>query len=211
MHFWCIAEEFWCPSTDLNVGITVTIQFLQSLFSGDAIEKSREYWLKVGHNTLSVFVLRWAPENSYALSISQTVLHPLYFLSLQKYTWALSEQTLAWHSARSADQVWACFSLFQLILSHRILLNHPKSSENLPAEHPDCWYSPMPTPKKSGAYKNGQTPPIQTLLACSLVGFWTDKPDWCWFVVREKHCWLADKLWLKSTSEQTIWLWLWVS
>ena len=39
-------------------------------------------------------------------------------------------------------------------------------------------------------------------LACSLVGFWTDKSDWCWFVVREKHCWLADKPWLKPTSEQ---------
>ena len=24
---------------------------------------------------------------------------------------------------------------------------------------------------------------------------------WCWFVVRDKHCWLADKLWLKPTSE----------
>jgi len=40
------------------------------------------------------------------------------------------------------------------------------------------------------------------LSACSLVGFWADKPGWCWFVVRGKHCWLADKPWLKPTSEQ---------
>jgi len=38
--------------------------------------------------------------------------------------------------------------------------------------------------------------------ACLLVGFWADKPGWCWFVVREKHCWLIDKPWLKPTSEQ---------
>jgi len=38
--------------------------------------------------------------------------------------------------------------------------------------------------------------------ACSLVGFWADRPGWCWFVVREKHCWLVDKPWLKPTSEQ---------
>jgi len=25
---------------------------------------------------------------------------------------------------------------------------------------------------------------------------------WCWFVVRGKHCWLADLGWLKLTSEQ---------
>ena len=37
--------------------------------------------------------------------------------------------------------------------------------------------------------------------ACSLVGFWADKPCWCWFVVRGKHCWLVDKPWLKPTSE----------
>jgi len=42
------------------------------------------------------------------------------------------------------------------------------------------------------------------LLACSLVGFWADKPGWCWFIVREKHCWLTDKPWLKSTSEQVV-------
>jgi len=35
----------------------------------------------------------------------------------------------------------------------------------------------------------------------SLVGFWADKPGWCWFVVRGKHYWLADKPWLKPTSE----------
>ena len=28
--------------------------------------------------------------------------------------------------------------------------------------------------------------------ACSLVGFWADKSGWCWFVVREKHCTIAD-------------------
>ena len=38
--------------------------------------------------------------------------------------------------------------------------------------------------------------------ACSLVGFWADKPGWCWFVMREKHCWLADKPWLNPTSKQ---------
>jgi len=38
--------------------------------------------------------------------------------------------------------------------------------------------------------------------ACSLVGFWADKPDWCWFVVREKYCIMIDKPWLKPTSEQ---------
>ena len=38
--------------------------------------------------------------------------------------------------------------------------------------------------------------------ACSLVGFWADKSGWCWFLVRGKHCQLADKPWLKPTSEQ---------
>ena len=33
------------------------------------------------------------------------------------------------HSGRSAGALLACFSLFQLIASHRILLNHPKPSE----------------------------------------------------------------------------------
>ena len=35
-----------------------------------------------------------------------------------------------------------------------------------------------------------------------LVGFSADKFGWCWFVVREKYCWLVDKPWLKPTSEQ---------
>ena len=39
-------------------------------------------------------------------------------------------------------------------------------------------------------------------LACSLVGFLANKPGWCWFGVRGKHCWLTDKPWLKPTSEQ---------
>ena len=38
--------------------------------------------------------------------------------------------------------------------------------------------------------------------ACSLVDLWADKPGWCWFVVREKYYWLADKPWLKPISEQ---------
>ena len=38
--------------------------------------------------------------------------------------------------------------------------------------------------------------------ACSLVGFWVDRPGWCWFVVREKHCIMANKPCLKPTSEQ---------
>jgi len=25
---------------------------------------------------------------------------------------------------------------------------------------------------------------------------------WCWFVVREKHCWLVGLGWLKPTSER---------
>jgi len=37
----------------------------------------------------------------------------------------------------------------------------------------------------------------------ALVGFWADKPSWCWFVVRGRHCWVADKPWLKPTDEQT--------
>jgi len=41
----------------------------------------------------------------------------------------------------------------------------------------------------------------QICWACWLVGFWADKPGWCWFVVREKHCWLVDKSWLKLTSK----------
>jgi len=35
------------------------------------------------------------------------------------------------------------------------------------------------------------------LRLCSLVGFWVDKSDWYWFVVRGKYYWLADKPWLK--------------
>jgi len=27
---------------------------------------------------------------------------------------------------------------------------------------------------------------------------------WCWFVVREKHCWLAGLGWLKPTNEQAV-------
>jgi len=38
--------------------------------------------------------------------------------------------------------------------------------------------------------------------AWSLVGFWADKPGWCWIVVRGKYCTMADKPWLKPTSEQ---------
>ena len=42
--------------------------------------------------------------------------------------------------------------------------------------------------------------------ACLLVGFWADKSGWCWFVVRGKHCWLADKPWLKPINEQAKYL-----
>ena len=42
---------------------------------------------------------------------------------------------------------------------------------------------------------------IRVYTACSLVDFQADKSGWCWFVVREKHCWPTDKIWLKSTSE----------
>jgi hypothetical protein len=35
----------------------------------------------------------------------------------------------------SVGHVSACFGLFQLILSHRTLLNQPKSAVILPAEH----------------------------------------------------------------------------
>ena len=38
----------------------------------------------------------------------------------------------------------------------------------------------------------------------SLVGFWADKPSWCWFIVKEKYCTMTDKLWLKPISEQTV-------
>ena len=54
---------------------------------------------------------------------------------------------------------------------------------------------------------HSKVPPLKsinkggTLTTCSLIGFWADKPGWCWFVVRGKHCWLADKPWLKPTSE----------
>jgi len=49
---------------------------------------------------------------------------------------------------------------------------------------------------------------LATQSACSLVGFWADKPGRCWFVVREKHCWLADKPWLKPTNEHAKCQWL---
>jgi len=54
--------------------------------------------------------------------------------------------------------------------------------------------------KNEGACGGHESSTI-TQLACSLVDFWADKPGWCWFVVKEKHCWLADKSWLKPTSE----------
>jgi len=38
--------------------------------------------------------------------------------------------------------------------------------------------------------------------ACSLVGFWADKPGLYWFAVRGKYGTMADKFWLKPTSEQ---------
>ena len=38
--------------------------------------------------------------------------------------------------------------------------------------------------------------PIRWLV---LVLIWV---GWCWFFVREKHCWLASLGWLKPTSEQ---------
>jgi len=36
---------------------------------------------------------------------------------------------------------------------------------------------------------------------CSRVGSWADKSDWYWFIMRKEYCWLADKSWLKPTSE----------
>jgi len=34
---------------------------------------------------------------------------------------------------------------------------------------------------------------------------------WCWFFVRGKHCWLTGLGWLKPTSEQAEYLYLFVS
>ena len=31
---------------------------------------------------------------------------------------------------------------------------------------------------------------------------WLDKSGWCWFIVRGKYCIMANKPWLKPTSEQ---------
>jgi len=46
--------------------------------------------------------------------------------------------------------------------------------------------------------------PLFESIACpvrwlGLVLVWA---GWCWFFVREKHCWLAGFSWLKPTSEQ---------
>ena len=43
---------------------------------------------------------------------------------------------------------------------------------------------------------------ISSYAVCSLVGFWTDKPDRYRFVVREKYYTMAEKPWLKSINEQ---------
>jgi len=75
--------------------------------------------------------------------------------------------------ARTTSLVQFCFSISTL----EIYLSYLPA---FPHQHPFCLY-----------------------IACSLVGFWTDKPGWCWFVVRGKHCWLVDKPWLKPTNEQT--------
>jgi len=37
--------------------------------------------------------------------------------------------------------------------------------------------------------------------------FLADKSGWCWFVVRGKHCWLADKHWLKPSSVKRLIVW----
>ena len=36
------------------------------------------------------------------------------------------------------------------------------------------------------------------------VSLWLDKPGCCWFVGRGKHCTMADKPWLKPTSEHAV-------
>ena len=38
--------------------------------------------------------------------------------------------------------------------------------------------------------------------AYSLIGFWVNKLGWCWFVVKEKYCWLTDKSWLKPSNDE---------
>jgi len=43
-----------------------------------------------------------------------------------------------------------------------------------------------------------ETGPVRWL---GLVLVWA---GWCWFFVREKHCWLAGLGWLKPTSEQAV-------
>ena len=43
---------------------------------------------------------------------------------------------------------------------------------------------------------------VERAQACSLVDFWTDKVGWCWFIVKEKYCWLTDKFWLKPINKQ---------
>ena len=78
--------------------------------------------------------------------------------------------------ARTTSLVQFCFSISTL----EIYLSYLPA---FPHQHPFCLY-----------------------IACSLVGFWTDKPGWCWFVVRGKHCWLVDKPWLKPISEQAEYL-----
>jgi hypothetical protein len=38
----------------------------------------------------------------------------------------------------------------------------------------------------------------------SLDGFWLADSNWCWFVVREKHCWMTGWFWLIRSSEQAV-------
>jgi hypothetical protein len=40
--------------------------------------------------------------------------------------------------------------------------------------------------------------------ACSLDSFWLTDSNWCWFIVREKHCWMAGWFWPISSSKQGV-------
>ena len=51
----------------------------------------------------------------------------------------------------------------------------------------------------------GVTGHLLTQFACWPVRWLVSRlvwAGWCWFIVREKHCWLVDFSWLKPTSEQ---------
>ena len=120
-------------------------------------------------------------------------LHNIRLLCMPCWSWSTIDQCMdcCWLFKKGPSKLWECRSS---ISSNRW---HPCISSEC-FEVGSCKHEWVPILLLKGLYLYCLC--LQS--ACSLVGFWADKPGWYWFVVRGKHCCLADKHWLKPTSEQ---------